>query len=202
MENKIDGLWMPLEILQDKSLNANEKLVLSIIKALDNSRGCFAHNQYIADLIGLKKRSVSEIITNLKKKGYVNIEIQGYNSRTINVISKSGEVAEQVQEQAPVKEENKVVSLSSKKNNTCKPGYKSGNKNNTGKSNAEKGKFFGGYSHGFNYNQLEELETQYVEQQSHAMHHDNLSDRAKELLLQVHIDEEPSEWLGVNQLKI
>ena len=104
--------------------------------------------------------------------------------------------------QEPAKEEKKVVSLSSKKNDTGKSKAKSSKKNDTGKSNAEKGKFFGGYSHGFNYTQLEELETQYVANQLGAMHQGEISAKAKELLSKVHIDEEPSEWLGVNQLKI
>lgn len=88
MEDKIDGLWIPIEILQDKALQPNEKIVLSIIKALDRDRGCFASNQYIATLLGLEKRSITAIVSKLSAKGYIEVQIFGYNERKITVISK------------------------------------------------------------------------------------------------------------------
>ena len=206
--------YIPKKISRYSNLNVSEMRVLAIITGLHKKNKCNARNKSFAEKTGLSISQVSRTIKSLSEKGYIEVDNPKSFNREIRPIEQ-GEVVEEktTQEQEPTKvkevptkepakEEKKVVSLSSKKNDTGKSKAKSSKKNDTGKSNAEKGKFFGGYSHEFNYTQLEQLETQYVEQQSHAMHHDNLSDRAKELLLQVHIDEEPSEWLGVNQLKI
>lgn len=101
MENKkIEGLWIPIEILSNQNLSANEKLVLSIIKALDKGQGCFASNKYIAELIGLKSTTMSNIISSLKEKGFVEVTIEGYNTRTIKYIYEITP-AEQEQEEVP-----------------------------------------------------------------------------------------------------
>lgn len=185
-----------LNLFYSKKITIQEMLVLAEIQYLDNNKGCFASNQHFADLLMVKKEQAENHIKSLKKKGLIKVTIKNYNQRVINVSIRTEAVAEQVEEQVPLqqepaksKEEKKVVPFS-------------GNKNNTYKPKTKKDKFHSGYSHGFNYGQLEELETQYVANQLDAMHHHELSDRAKELLSQVHIDEEPSEWLGVNQLKI
>lgn len=83
MEKTFEGLWIPTNILSNQNLTANEKLVLSIIKALDKGKGCYASNKYIAKLIGLEQRSMSKIIKSLKDKNCVEVDIEGYNERTI-----------------------------------------------------------------------------------------------------------------------
>ena len=185
------------KLYQSKKITIQEALMLSLIASLDNEQGCFATNKYFADNLPIEVDRVKEIIRSLVKKGYIKSKMVNNNTkRILRVVGEEKKVAEpeparveEIPVQGPVKEEKKVVPFN-------------GNKNNTYKPKAKKDKFYGGYSHGFNYSQLEQLETQYVEKQLDEMHHDNLSDRAKELLAQVHIEEEPSEWLSVNQLKI
>lgn len=101
MENKsnqFEGLWIPVEILSNQNLSANEKLVLSIIKALDKGQGCFASNKYIAGLIGLKSTTLSNIVSSLKEKGFINVTVEGYNTRTIKYIEPVEEDHEQTEE--------------------------------------------------------------------------------------------------------
>lgn len=105
MENKsnqIEGLWIPIEILSNQNLSANEKLVLSIIKALDKGQGCFASNTYIAKLVGLKSGTLSNMISSLKEKGFVEVEVEGYNTRTITYKNQLED--EPVEEEIPTEE--------------------------------------------------------------------------------------------------
>lgn len=114
MENKsnqVEGLWIPIEILSNSNLTANEKLVLSIIKALDKGQGCFASNKYIAELIGLESRSMTAIISKLKEKGFVEVTIEGHNTRTIKYTYMI-ESVEQEQEQEEVPDN--VIPIKSK----------------------------------------------------------------------------------------
>lgn len=76
-ENKIgiESLYIPKEVmalLQNEEITIQESFVLSIIDFLDSKGECFASNDFIAKSIGLKKRRVIEIITNLEGKGYIN----------------------------------------------------------------------------------------------------------------------------------
>ena len=76
-ENKIgiESLYIPKEVmalLQNGEITIQESFVLSIIDFLDSKGECFASNDFIAKSIGLKKRRVIEIITNLEGKGYIN----------------------------------------------------------------------------------------------------------------------------------
>ena len=68
-------MYIPKEVmalLQNEEITIQESFVLSIIDFLDSKGECFASNDFIAKSIGLKKRRVIEIITNLEGKGYIN----------------------------------------------------------------------------------------------------------------------------------
>ena len=72
-----DFSLMPIEILSDKSLKLTEKFVMSEIVTMTVYAGEFhASNEYLAGLMGLKKNSISRIISDLHKRGY--IERLGY----------------------------------------------------------------------------------------------------------------------------
>lgn len=72
-ERDFKGVWIPKEIYLAKDLSWSEKILLIEIDSLDNDeeRGCFASNQYLADFLGIKAMSVSNMIANLKEKGYI-----------------------------------------------------------------------------------------------------------------------------------
>jgi len=63
---------IPLEIFEDKSLKANEKIILAEIVTMQTYAGEFhATNQYLADLLNLSRSSISRIINDLRKRGYI-----------------------------------------------------------------------------------------------------------------------------------
>ena len=71
---RIKGLWIPAEILLDEKLTDKEKFVLSIILYLsDETRNCFASNQYIASVVKVTPNRVSKIISSLKNKKYIQV---------------------------------------------------------------------------------------------------------------------------------
>lgn len=77
------GIWIPAHIVEDTRLSMTEKMLVSIIDALDKGNkeetGCFASNAYLAEKFGLTLRSVSGSISRLVEIGYV--EQVGFNGR-------------------------------------------------------------------------------------------------------------------------
>ena len=59
-------------ILKDPRITLQQKVLLCFIQALSNSKGyCFASNKYLADLIGVKKDSVTKMLQKLEDYGFV-----------------------------------------------------------------------------------------------------------------------------------
>lgn len=76
-ENKI-GYYavLPATILFNKDLKANEKLLYAIITVLANRKGyCFASNNYLAELLGVKSHTISIWVSNLSKMNFVCVEL-------------------------------------------------------------------------------------------------------------------------------
>ena len=74
---KIKGLWIPAEILMDEKLTDKEKFVLSMILYLSDETGsCFASNQYIATIVKVTPNRVSKIISSLKIKKYIQVNLK------------------------------------------------------------------------------------------------------------------------------
>jgi hypothetical protein len=66
------GVWIPKEIWLNTDLSIIEKVLLVEIDSLDNSeRGCFASNEYLASFVQLSEGRVANIISDLKKRGYI-----------------------------------------------------------------------------------------------------------------------------------
>ena len=74
MERLIKGIWIPIEIWQDKSLPWNEKILLMEIDSF-TSKGheCFISNEYIADLLGVSVSWASKCLSHLIEIGYVKM---------------------------------------------------------------------------------------------------------------------------------
>ena len=76
MENPNYYAIIPAQIRYDKDLKPNEKLLYGEISALSNKNGyCNAGNAYFAELYGVHKKTISEWVTRLKDKGYVEVEL-------------------------------------------------------------------------------------------------------------------------------
>ena len=75
MQRAFKGVWIPKEVWLDKSLGWSEKLLLVEIDSLDNDEGCWASNEYFAEFFNLSKDRISKLISSLKKKGYVTVDL-------------------------------------------------------------------------------------------------------------------------------
>lgn len=76
MENKfkIDGLWIPYQILTDKYLRDKEKIIYSLILFFSNNKDCCSiRNKYLEDLLARSTKRISSIINTLQDKKYINI---------------------------------------------------------------------------------------------------------------------------------
>lgn len=67
---------IPAKVRYDEELKANEKLLYGEISALSNKNGyCNAGNTYFSELYGVHKKTISDWVTHLKNKGYVEVEL-------------------------------------------------------------------------------------------------------------------------------
>ena len=74
MERIIKGIWIPIEIWQDKSLSWNEKILLMEIDSF-TSKGheCYISNEYISDLLGVTDRCARKYLSHLMDIGYIRV---------------------------------------------------------------------------------------------------------------------------------
>lgn len=74
MENarQVKGIWIPIEIWQDKNLSWNEKiLLLEIDSFTTQDKECYISNEYISELLGVCETTANKILSSLIDKGYV-----------------------------------------------------------------------------------------------------------------------------------
>jgi len=78
MENIRDfkGIWISKYIWLRKDLNIIEKGLLAEIDSFDIGEGCSATNKYFADFFGVSATWISKLISRLKKKNYITIEMK------------------------------------------------------------------------------------------------------------------------------
>jgi len=81
-----NGIWIPKQIVLDVNLNITQKYILSIIKALDNEKHCYATNNYFAKLSKLSITRISNIIKELKDLGYILSTMQKTKSGSQRVL--------------------------------------------------------------------------------------------------------------------
>ena len=66
MERIVKGIWIPIEIWQDKSLSWNEKILLMEIDSFTaKARECYISNEYIAELLGVTDRCARKYLSHL-----------------------------------------------------------------------------------------------------------------------------------------
>jgi DNA-binding MarR family transcriptional regulator len=67
---------IPANVRYDKELPSSAKLLYGELTALSNEKGfCWATNEYFAELYGVHNKSISRLISQLEKKGYVKSEL-------------------------------------------------------------------------------------------------------------------------------
>lgn len=85
-----------MSLYQSKKITIHEALMLSIITALDNEKGCFATNRYFANNLPFEVERVKEIIKSLIKKGYIkSTMIENNTKRVLRIVTKGGEETSQ-----------------------------------------------------------------------------------------------------------
>lgn len=88
IKQKLKGLWIPVEILTNDELSDKEKIILSMIVYLSkNKEYCFASNKYIANIVDVTPDRVSKIISSLKNKKYIDINLK-YKTNTKEIESR------------------------------------------------------------------------------------------------------------------
>lgn len=79
---------IPAHVRYDASLPANAKLLYGELTALCNAEGyCWAGNAYFADLYGVSKKSISNWVTTLAKRGYISVEMK-YKEGTAEILDR------------------------------------------------------------------------------------------------------------------
>ena len=72
----LKGIWIPIEILTDEKLSDKEKIIYAIVIYLSKENGyCFLTNKTISELLKISVTQVSNLISSLKTKKYIETEI-------------------------------------------------------------------------------------------------------------------------------
>lgn len=73
MKRDFKGVWIPAALWLDPDTNITEKCLLVEIDSLDNDpeKGCFASNEYLGKFIGVSAGRCANMVSDLKKRGYV-----------------------------------------------------------------------------------------------------------------------------------
>ena len=78
IEDRKPSYWaiLPATVRYDPALKPNAKLLYAEITALQESTGyCWASNKYLADLFNLKPETITALVGDLVKAGYVEVEV-------------------------------------------------------------------------------------------------------------------------------
>lgn len=84
LKDNLKGLWIPIEILTDDAISDKEKLIYSLLLFFSTQNGsCTITNNLISNLFAISKTQVSKLISSLKSKSYIEVEILRDNSNQI-----------------------------------------------------------------------------------------------------------------------
>ena len=74
MERIVKGIWIPIEIWQNRSLSWSEKILLMEIDSFTaKDRECYISNEYIAELLGVSVSWASKCLSHLLELGFVRV---------------------------------------------------------------------------------------------------------------------------------
>ena len=76
MKIKNDYVIIPGSILRDENLSMMQRMLYAKLLGLDNDKGCYASNQYLAECFGYKRHTISKAISKLESLGYISVEIK------------------------------------------------------------------------------------------------------------------------------
>lgn len=64
----------PKCVLEDRNISFSAKVLYGQLNRLQGEDGCWASNQYLADLLGVSTRSIRDIIKSLEENKFIRIE--------------------------------------------------------------------------------------------------------------------------------
>ena len=87
MKRDFKGVWIPAALWLEPDTNITEKCLLVEIDSLDNDpeKGCFASNEYLGKFIGVSAGRCANMVSDLKKRGYVEQVIFDGRNRGLRV---------------------------------------------------------------------------------------------------------------------
>lgn len=92
-KREFKGIWIPKSIWLNRTLSVLEKVLLIEIDSLDDPQnGCWKSNKRFAEFFDMSESRISELITSLKNKGYITVQLTRTNEgfkRSIRVITTS-----------------------------------------------------------------------------------------------------------------
>lgn len=75
--NNNKGLWIPIDLILNKNITFQEKIILVEINQLTMlDKGCIASNRHFSELFQIKRESISRSISSLENKGYITSKIR------------------------------------------------------------------------------------------------------------------------------
>lgn len=64
----------PKCVLEDRNISFSAKVLYGQLNRLQGEDGCWASNQYLAELLGVSTRSIRDIIKSLEENKFIRIE--------------------------------------------------------------------------------------------------------------------------------
>ena len=81
---------IPISILENRTLSANSKLLYAEVMALTKRSGkCYATNEHLANMLGLSKRTIPDLLKELQGNGLIIVDVQRSNEGTYRNITVS-----------------------------------------------------------------------------------------------------------------
>ena len=74
-EENFKYIILPEYITKDKNLTDKEKTIYSMILTLGKNQECIMSNAYISSMLNISKVHSSRLISSLRDKGYINVQI-------------------------------------------------------------------------------------------------------------------------------
>lgn len=87
MARKFKGIWISKKLYFDKRLTPLEKFILIELESLDNEKGCYASNRYLANFCQCSVPKITQTIKKLSDLGYIEVTyIEGNPNGTGRIV--------------------------------------------------------------------------------------------------------------------
>ena len=111
MAKEFTGVWVPIEIYQDKRLNPTDKFILADILTLSEY---YKSNDTIAIEVGVSKRTATRSIKKLEELGYIETHFNG-RSRIAKMTTTIAKMAKQTSQNGEAASPNRLHSIQKSK---------------------------------------------------------------------------------------